>query len=66
MVKNKIEIRKSNDYHDRMWIADRKKGFSTGASLNGIGNKLSNIGLMSEKDVQENIKILEQKCILHD
>lgn len=57
-VNNTIEIKYSNDFHDRFWISDRKKGFSTGTSLNGIGNKISSINLLPENDVTEIIKLL--------
>ena len=31
-----IKIIWNDDFHDRFWIADRKKGFYTGTSINGL------------------------------
>lgn len=36
-VSNKLEVLYSDEFHDRFWISNRKAGFLTGTSLNGIG-----------------------------
>ena len=51
-MKREIKIKYSYDFHDRFWIADRKKGFYTGTSINGIGKRISLINLLSEEDVE--------------
>uniref|UniRef100_UPI003AB6FA09 hypothetical protein n=1 Tax=Enterocloster clostridioformis TaxID=1531 RepID=UPI003AB6FA09 len=57
-VNRPISNKFSGDFHDRFWIAGRKKGFCTGTSLNGIGKRISIINLLSEDDVSEIIKEL--------
>lgn len=54
----KLEIKYSNDFHDRYWIANRKKGFSIGSSLNGIGKKYCSLQLMDEEDVMDIVGII--------
>ena len=34
----RLTHRTSNDFHDRLWIADRERGLFVGTSLNGIGS----------------------------
>ena len=54
----------SEKFHDRFWISDRKKGFCTGTSLNGLGKKISLIMELSDDDVQEIIKLLRKnRCL---
>lgn len=63
-VSNAIEIKYSSDFHDRFWISDRKKGFYTGTSFNGIGKRISLINLLSENDVMEIIEELHQQSLI--
>jgi len=49
----KVEVKYSNCFHDRFWIANREKGFYTGTSFNGIGKKISLINILSKEDVKE-------------
>ncbi|WP_346888167.1 hypothetical protein [Clostridium sp. UBA1056] len=42
----------SDGYHDRFWIADYKKGFATGSSLNGIGKKVCRIDFLEDDEVK--------------
>ncbi len=63
-LKREIKIKYSYDFHDRFWIADRKKGFYTGTSINGIGKRISLINLLSEEDVEIIIDELNKtKCL---
>lgn len=41
-----------------------KKGFYTGTSFNGIGNKISLINLLSENDVAEIVEELHQYSLI--
>lgn len=59
-----VTIKFNNNFHDRFWIADRKKGFYTGTSLNGVGKKISLINLLSSNDVTEIITELFQQAII--
>ena len=63
-VNCRIEIRYTDDFHDRFWISGRKKGFYTGTSFNGIGNKISLINLLSENDVAEIVEELHQYSLI--
>lgn len=54
-----LTINNSKDYHDRFWISNRKKGFYTGTSLNGIGKKISLINLLTDSDVEEIVNELQ-------
>lgn len=47
-----LNIKYSNYFHDRLWIAGRKKGFYTGTSFNGIGKKISLLNMLPEDDVK--------------
>lgn len=59
-----IQIYFSNNYHDRFWIADCKKGFSTGSSLNGIGGKVCRISFLDNDEVKDIIN--DVKDIIED
>lgn len=50
----------TDEFHDRFWIGDRKKGFIMGTSMNGIGKKYSIIQKLEESDVVEIINITGQ------
>lgn len=52
-------IHETNEYHDRIWISDRKKGFFTGTSINGIGKKLALINFIKSEDVEFIVEILQ-------
>lgn len=54
-----IEVKYSNDFHDRFWIANRKNGFYTGTSFNGVGKKISLIHMLSDDDV---VCIIDELC----
>lgn len=63
-VNNTIEVRYTDDFHDRFWISNRKKGFYTGTSFNGIGKRISLINLLSEDDVTEIIEELHNQNLV--
>lgn len=44
-------VRYSTNFHDRFWIADRRAGFCSGTSLNGVGKKISLINKLSQDDL---------------
>ena len=54
-----MQIKYSRNFHDRFWIADRRKGFYTGTSFTGIGKKISLISMISDEDVTE---IVSELC----
>ena len=56
-----IKIIWNDDFHDRFWIADRKKGFYTGTSINGLGKRITLINLLSKDEVKIIIDELNKK-----
>lgn len=46
-----ISVIESDDFHDRFWIADRERGFVSGASLNKIGSRIFFVDELSRTDV---------------
>ncbi|ELC8460401.1 hypothetical protein QYB77_002584 [Clostridium perfringens] len=63
-IRKIIDLKYSDDFHDRFWIANRKKGFYTGTSFNGIGKKISLINNLSYDDVKEIIDELKKKNVI--
>lgn len=57
-MNGKLKVRFLNDFHDRIWIANRSSGFLTGTSLNGIGKKYCTILELEEQDVKDIVEIL--------
>lgn len=53
------QIKYTKDFHDRFWIADNKKGFVLGTSLNGIGKKYCLIDYLDNDDVSEIVSIVK-------
>lgn len=56
-----IKIIWNDDFHDRFWISDRKKGFYTGTSINGLGKRITLINLLSKDEVKIIIDELNKK-----
>ena len=56
MVRVNIKFIYADNWHDRFWISNRKKGFVLGTSLNGIGKRISLINYLSDSDVQDIMK----------
>jgi hypothetical protein len=46
-------VKKSNFFHDRFWIVNRKAGLFVGTSLNGIGSKYSMADYLRKEDCDE-------------
>ncbi|MDJ0348942.1 hypothetical protein [Cryobacterium sp. PH29-G1] len=46
-----LVVHKSEDFHDRFWIAEESRGVVVGASLNGLGSKLFFIDELRSGDV---------------
>ena len=53
-----LEVQRSDDFHDRFWIADESRGVVVGASLNGLGSKLFFIDELKSSDVSSIMKKL--------
>lgn len=49
---------RTDDFHDRFWLADRNRGVVVGASMNGLGSKLFFIDELSIEDVTSIFKEL--------
>ena len=56
-----IKIIWNDDFHDRFWIADRKKGFYTGTSINGLGKRITLINILSKDEDKIIIDELNKK-----
>lgn len=51
----------TDEFHDRYWIdPDNNKGILMGTSLNGLGNKISLIDHLKERDIIEIAKLAEE------
>lgn len=51
----------TDEFHDRFWIdPDHNKGVVMGTSLNGLGNKISLVDMLSENDVIEIYKLAKK------
>ena len=58
LLGDRLEIYYTDEIHDRFWITNRKKGFLTGTSINGIGKKYCVIQSIESDDVKAIIDIL--------
>ncbi|MFK4296558.1 hypothetical protein ABH924_001703 [Arthrobacter sp. GAS37] len=54
-----LNVIRSNNFHDRFWIADRDRGVIVGASLNGIGRRIFFMDRLPSADVQEVVREIE-------
>lgn len=54
-----LEVQRSDDFHDRFWIADRTRGVVVGVSLNGLGSKLFLVDELKTSDVAAIVEALE-------
>lgn len=62
---NKIMDKRFNDdFHDRFWIVNRKQGFYTGTSFNGVGKKISLINMIPDDDVMDIIDELYNQSLI--
>lgn len=55
----RTRVVKSDDFHDRFWIADRSRGVIVGSSLNKIGSKIFFIDSLSSNDVATVVREIE-------
>lgn len=63
-IKIPLAIKNNADFHDRFWIANREAGFCCGTSLNGIGNKISLILMLSRDDIECVIEELNKQALI--
>lgn len=59
-LNKKIQIKFSDEFHDRFWIANGNKGFLTGSSLNGVGRRISSINFLEDCDVLDLMKEIKK------
>lgn len=59
LLGERLTIKYTDEIHDRFWISNRKNGFLTGTSLNGIGKKYCVIQRLELEDVDSIVQILE-------
>lgn len=59
-----VELRISENFHDRFWIADRSRGLFVGTSLNGLGKRYALADYMDENDVKEIVEALSVEGLL--
>lgn len=59
-----LQVKFSADFHDRFWIADRKKGLCCGTSFNGVGKKISCINLLPDDDVTDIVQNLTSNGLI--
>lgn len=59
-----VEVLFTSEFHDRFWISNRKKGFYTGTSLNGVGKRISLINTISEEDVRQIVEELVKNNVI--
>lgn len=52
-ISGDVKLYFTNTIHDRYWISESGKGFTTGSSLNGIGKKVCRIDLMTNEEVSD-------------
>lgn len=52
---NKLEIKKTNVFHDRYLIIDKNEIYHIGTSLNHIGEKLFSINKLEDKFIKDNL-----------
>lgn len=63
-LNGKLEVKYSDEFHDRFWICNRTRGFLTGTSLNGLGKKYCSIQEIDNDDVDEIVRILKNNLVV--
>lgn len=53
-------VYRSDDFHDRFWVADRSRGVVVGASLNGLGGKLFLVDSLKPSDAAAIVETLDE------
>lgn len=61
-----ISVIESSDFHDRFWIADRRRGLVVGTSLNKIGTRIFFVDELSEDDVRDVLAEVENLVAAQD
>ncbi len=59
-----IEVKDTDEFHDRFCIADRRKGFFVGTYFNGIGKRISSINMLPDEDVADIMTELQNSGLL--
>jgi hypothetical protein len=59
-----VELRISENFHDRFWIADRSRGLFVGTSLNGLGIRYALADYMDESDAKAIVEALSVEGLL--
>lgn len=57
---SEVRVVHSSDFHDRFWIADRKRGVIVGTSLNKIGRKVFFVDALSTSDTTDVVAEVER------
>lgn len=47
-----LQAKETEDFHDRFWIADRKRGVVVGSSFNGLGKRIFLVDTLSKPDLE--------------
>lgn len=55
-----VEHSKSENFHDRFWIADDRRGIYVGTSLNGLGNKYALVDNIRDSDTNSIVEELRR------
>ncbi|KAB3527111.1 hypothetical protein [Alkaliphilus serpentinus] len=61
-----VKVHFTDEYHDRLWIANERSGFFLGTSLNGIGKKTSIIQSLEPEDVVDIVNELKNLSNFND
>ncbi len=59
-----IEVKDTDEFHDRFWMAGRRKGFCVGTSFSGIGKRISSINMLPDEDVADIVAELQSSGLL--
>jgi hypothetical protein len=62
--KVEVDLRLSENFHDRFWIADRIRGLFVGTSLNGLGKRYALADYIAEDDVKAIVETLAVEGLL--
>lgn len=60
----RFNVKESDVFHDRVWIADGDRGLVIGTSLNGIGRRASFLLPLPAEDLKSILTYIDEKCIL--
>lgn len=60
----KVSEQESTEIHDRIWIADRRRGLVVGTSLGGLGGRLAFLLPLPQPDLQALLEFLGDRGLL--